>query len=79
MTNTVRIQKWNDGEIVKTTKGEYQFIKKDYTSIKYPTIAALVKDESNNSSNRSTANTKGKKGKPKAKKSADKILAKDEK
>lgn len=72
MPNTVRIQKWNDGEIVKTTKGEYQFIKDDYTSIKYPTIAKLVKNESNQTAKRSDSTNKGKKGAKKAVKSTSK-------
>lgn len=69
--NTMRIQKWQDGEIVKTLKGEYQYIKDGYKSPLYTTIAQLVKDESNQTTKRSNSTAKPKKGAKKVEQSTE--------
>lgn len=73
----MRIQKWQDGEIVKTLQGKYQYVKEAYKSRLYSTVADLVKYESDKTSKRSASNTKGKAGKKVTQKPTETPVVKD--
>lgn len=69
------IQNWQDGEIIKTTLGKYQFIKNSYKSPEFETVADLVNYEQtrpDKTTKRNNQTSQGKSGKSKAKKSAEK-------
>lgn len=64
----MRIQKWQDGDIVKTLSGEYQYVKEGYKSRSYSSVAELVKYESDKTSKRGASDSKPKAGKKASKK-----------
>lgn len=74
MINTVRIQKYKDGEIVKTLQGKYQFIKSKYSSPTFSTVAELVKYESDKTAKRSARADKAKAGAKEVKQSTEKAV-----